>query len=213
MNKLWTHLLDAPAAEERYRIGVTLSEADATLRTQLRLAAGEGLVVTEVIAESPAAKAGVEAHDVLIVLGGKRLTTVEAINSQIQEIKDKAVELRLLRAGKELSFRIAPHKEQKAVFANPVVVWDTHQCRSCHGDAEAAHLFMGQRLRAAHSAWTDGHRLLRFSHHIRQSGEAPADSSPAPQQQIEVLKAQLTEMQKALSALESALKPTESKEK
>ena len=38
--------------EEHYRIGVTLSEADDTLRSQLRLAAGEGLVVTEVHPEA-----------------------------------------------------------------------------------------------------------------------------------------------------------------
>ena len=38
-------------SEESYRIGVTLSEADDTLRAHLRLAAGEGLVVTEVFSQ------------------------------------------------------------------------------------------------------------------------------------------------------------------
>ena len=50
---------------DRYRIGVTLSEADDTLRSHLKLAASEGLVVTEVVNDSPAAKMGVKLHDVL----------------------------------------------------------------------------------------------------------------------------------------------------
>jgi S1-C subfamily serine protease len=83
------------ADAERYRIGVTLSEADDTLRTQLRLAAGEGLVVTDVVPDSAATAAGIQVNDVLTVLDGKRLTTVEAINAQVQEIKDRLVELRL----------------------------------------------------------------------------------------------------------------------
>jgi predicted metalloprotease with PDZ domain len=194
---------------ERYRLGVTLAEADGTLRAQLRLAAGEGLVVTEVVADSAAAAAGIQAHDVLIVLDGKRLTTVEAINAQVQEIKDRQVELRLLRSGKEMSFRLAPRKTQEAAFVDrPVTFWDTKSCQRCHAqpfdDAQAAHLLMGSKLGAHQSAWIDSQGKAFLFGKVIDTDAAPADAAQ-PKQQIESLKAQLAQMQQTLAALESSL--------
>jgi C-terminal processing protease CtpA/Prc len=111
--------------ESHYRIGVTLSEADDTLRSHLKLEKGEGLVVTEVIDDSPAAKMGVKLHDVLTELDGKRLTSVDAINSQIQEIKEKSVLLKLLRSGQDVTCQIAPKKSDDLVtFLNEIVLVD-----------------------------------------------------------------------------------------
>lgn len=104
-------------SDDRYRMGVTLSDADDTLRSHLKLAAGEGLVVTEVVDDSPAAKMGVKQHDVLVELDGKRLTTVDAINAQIQELKDKTVVLKLLRSGQEVTCQIAAKKSSEAARA------------------------------------------------------------------------------------------------
>ncbi len=202
----------ALATVESYRIGVTLSEADDTLRQQLRLASGEGLVVTEVVAESAAAQAGIQVHDVLTLLDGKRLTTVEAINAQIQELKDKAVELRLLRSGKEVTLQIAARKTQEAAFTNePLVFWSTKSCQNCHV-ADAAHQGLGWKLGANRSAWTDGHhsKLWMYDYELalRAQTEAAARQAAgatAPQQQIDALKSQLSEMQKTLAALEQAI--------
>lgn len=195
------------ATEERYRIGVTLSEADDTLRAQLRLASGEGLVVTEVLKDSPAAGAGVQLNDVLIVLDGKRLTTVEAINIQIQEIKDRAVEVRLLRSGKEMAVQVAPRKstDAAALVDRPVRLWDTQACTRCHANpwAEESHVRLAEKLGANHSVWTDGHIVRTFQ--VLDRDAKPAEPTAAPQQQIEALKTQLTEMQKTLRALESSL--------
>jgi serine protease Do len=103
------------AGPERYRIGVVLAEADDTLRAQLGLAAGEGLIVTEVFPDTPAAKMGILSHDVLTILDGKRLTIVDAINAQIQEIKDREVELKLLRSSKEVTLKIARHGDDASI--------------------------------------------------------------------------------------------------
>jgi membrane-associated protease RseP (regulator of RpoE activity) len=221
VHQLWNTMFGASAYEEHYRIGVTLSGSDETLRRQLRLAEGEGLVVTDVVADSAATAAGIQKHDVLIVLDGKRLTTVEAINSQIQEIKEKSVELRLLRGGKEMTLAIAPRKQQEPTLsADNVVVWETESCLRCHanphqaGAALDAHRLMAIRLRMAHSAWTDGHRSLLLGHALTTVENVPAaEASSAPQQQVEAIKTQLAEMQKAISALEAALKPADAKDK
>jgi len=197
--------------EERYRIGVTLSETDDTLRAHLRLAAGEGLVVTEVIDDSAAAQAGVQQHDVLIVLDGKRLTTVDAANAQIQEIKDKSVELRLLRGAKDVTIQIAPRKSQEAAFTDKsLTYWDVKNCQRCHANPWEPHSELGRRLSAGKerwSAWTDGRTNMLF--HYPAMNAAPAEQAvpTVPQEQINSLKSQLAEMQKTLANLEAALQP------
>jgi membrane-associated protease RseP (regulator of RpoE activity) len=197
------------AATESFRIGVTLSAADDTLRQQLRLAAGEGLVVTEVLPETPAAQAGIQVHDVLTVLDGKRLTTVEAVNAQIQEIKERAVELRLLRGGHEQTLSITPVKTPEAAFIDrPLTVWNTQSCARCHADPHAG---MAHNLGADTSVWLDGHTARIYRHNLanavtlRLAHDLSASDKPAPQQQIESLKKQLGEMQQTLAALEAAL--------
>jgi membrane-associated protease RseP (regulator of RpoE activity) len=205
--KRWRLTLnESSGVEERYRLGVSLSEADETLRSQLRLAAGEGLVVTDVIEGSAAAAAGVQTNDVLIVLDGRRLTTVNAINDQVQEIKDRQVEMRLLRSGKELSLQLAPRKTKEAAFSNQAVrLWDMKSCQRCHrepfDDAQAAHLLLSDKLGAHHSAWTDGSKLYLYEKFFAGKPEAAG----GPQQQIAALKSQLAEMHKTLAALEASL--------
>ena len=113
--------------ENRYRIGVTLSEADDTLRSHLKLAAGEGLVVTEVVDGSPAAKMGVKQHDLLIEMDGKRLSSVEAVNAQIQEKQEKTVLLKLLRSGQEVTCQITPQKSSEETFALRELILDYDQ--------------------------------------------------------------------------------------
>jgi len=192
------------ASSESYRIGVQLAEADDTLRAQLRLAAGEGLVVTEVVKDSAAAAAGIQPNDVLTVLDGKRLTTVEAINAQIQEIKERLVDLRLLRRGEERVLPVTPRKTQEAAFVDkPLRVWDTKSCTQCHANPwgeQAGHLLFGDKQ---HLAWMDNHVLL----HRSKLRDWITKSAPMaePQKQLESLKTQLAEMQKTLAALEASL--------
>ena len=220
----WSNLVnqnlahDVLAYAETYRIGVTLAEADDTLRTHLRLAAGEGLVVTEVFADSAAQAAGLAQHDVLTVLDGKRLTTVEAVNAQIQEIKERSVELRLLRGGREVAVQVAPRKSQEAAFAESVVTyWDTKNCQRCHSNpwTHEAHRGMALRLHADNSAWIDAHSGKAYLYrHLLPTvvGDAPASAETANgQAQIDALKSQLAQMQKTLAALEAVLAPAQRK--
>jgi hypothetical protein len=166
--------------DDRYRIGVTLSEADGTLRSHLKLPAGEGLVVTEVVDNSPAAKMGVKQHDVLIELDGKRLTTVEAINGQIQEIKDKTVLLKLLRSGQEVTCQIAPKKSSEPLagaFQEVILLPDGPHPRST---------------------------LVRWFNAIDKNQEQP--TADAATQLVE-LKKQLAELSKTVAKLEAVIAP------
>jgi C-terminal processing protease CtpA/Prc len=190
--------------QERYRIGVVLAEADDTLRAQLGLAAGEGLIVTEVFPDTPAAKMGIQTHDVVTILDGKRLTTVDAINSQIQEIKDRDVELKLLRSGKEVTLKIAPAKETAAAFTDldrqGLTIWHaggcpaqvkTYNCRSCHTDP-----FPGWKVEV---------RGYEFHHPIEWKMVKQPAAAGSAQLQVSELKEQLAKMQQTLAQLEAAI--------
>jgi hypothetical protein len=198
--------------EPRYRIGVVLSEADDTLRAQVGLAADEGLIVTEVFPDAPAAKGGIQPHDVLVILDGKRLTTVDAINAQIQEIAEREVEVKLLRSGKELTLRIAPAKEAAAEFKildrQPLTIWSagscpmvvqSSNCVKCHQNPNQFWNHGGLRDYAALPQWV-----------VKQPAQAGS-----PQEQVNQLKEQLAKLQQTLTALEASLaaekdKPAES---
>jgi PDZ domain len=97
-----------PVAKEQteYYIGVSLEPIEDALRTQLGLAAGQGVVITDVVKDSAAEKAGVQKHDLALELGGKPVSTPEALAHQVQENRDTPSSLKLLRAGKVLTVPI-----------------------------------------------------------------------------------------------------------
>jgi C-terminal processing protease CtpA/Prc len=97
-------------AGRRFWLGVGLATADDTLRSHLTIGGGEGLVVTGVEENSPAAKAGVMVNDILLKLSGKPLTTVEVLAAQLQEIGGKSANLELLRRGKPATLTVTPEK-------------------------------------------------------------------------------------------------------
>ncbi|HXT60808.1 MAG TPA: PDZ domain-containing protein [Pirellulales bacterium] len=96
--------------EPKYWLGVGLANADDTLRSQLGVPAGEGLVVTGVESDSPAAKAGVMVNDLLLKLDGKPLKMIEELTAQLQELADRSLPLELLRRGKPASLTVTPEK-------------------------------------------------------------------------------------------------------
>ena len=107
-----TRVTLGPAGREKvdYFLGVPVTPVDDTLRIHLRLPVHSGLVVTEVVAGSPAEKAGVKPHDVLLELGGKALTSTEVLIEQIQAAKDKPTPVALLRAGRRMMIDVTPEK-------------------------------------------------------------------------------------------------------
>jgi len=176
--------LDSVAVERQYRIGVTLAEADDVLRSQLRLAAGEGLVVTDIVADSPAAKAGIQRHDVLTKLDGKRLTAIEAATAHIQEIKDRAVPVALYRAGVEQVLTVTPQLTDENSYRLSVV----------------RHFNDLARVR-----WVAEAELADLTGAIEKAVSPESTARPPAAAQLADLKKQLAELQKAVEGLEATL--------
>ena len=88
-------------------LGLTTSAADATLRDQLRLPRGVGLVVNGVEANSPAAAAGVQAHDVLT-----KVDDQWAVNEP-----QLGVLVRMHKAGEAITLSVVRHGEVQQLKA------------------------------------------------------------------------------------------------
>lgn len=183
--------------EPRYRMGVTLAEADDTLRGQLRLAAGEGLVVTEVVPDWPAAGAGIRLHDVLTKLDGRRLTTVDAINAQIQKIKDRKVSVTFFRAGREMTCELAPR------LSNEPATFGFGMGFSGMGGGMGADMGPGG-MGPGGMAGSGGMGPMGSMGH-GAAGPMPGPEQASVAREIADLKRQLAAMQKTLQSLEASL--------
>lgn len=93
---------EAAPAKERAWLGVAVEEAPEALAEQLGLAAGVGLVISHVTADSPAAKAGLKKNDVLVELDNQSLVHPAQFRKLVQLHKpgDK-VKLEFYRGGKK----------------------------------------------------------------------------------------------------------------
>jgi PDZ domain len=98
--------VDSP--RRNYWIGITAADADDALRSQLGIPEGQGLVVTEVYDESAAAAAGIEVHDVVLEFENSPLSSVEELNSRIQEVGEQPATVKLIRGGDELTLKVTP---------------------------------------------------------------------------------------------------------
>jgi len=197
------HEAEVRVEKRQYRIGVTLSQADETLRSQLRLSAGEGLVVTDVMTDSPAAKAGIQKNDVMTRLDDKRLTTSEAANAIIQKAKDRKLSVTLFRAGSETTLDVTP---QLTSDPNPRSVKSDldelirHRIREKH-DVDGAAIGDWLRYNERHDAL----RWLRSFVDEKTASAADAAVHSAAVDQLAELKKQFAELQMTLARLEAAL--------
>ena len=171
-------------AEPKYWLGLGLAAADDALRSQLALPAAEGLVVTSVEDNSPAAKAGVMVNDVLLKLDSKALTTIEALSEQLQAIADKSVSLELLRRGKPATLTVIAEKHTDS--------WQTVRLFDNDG--------VGDLLFAQTAAVT-------FTGSVAQDALTFTYSQAKPDlvQQISELEAQVKQLEASLAGLRAAI--------
>jgi hypothetical protein len=94
-------LFEVVTVRDQSGIGASLAPAGDTLRAQLKLTKGQGLVVTKVTPESPAAKAGLQVDDILLSAGDRPLAkpsdVSDIVNSPVK--RPFTVECAVLRAG------------------------------------------------------------------------------------------------------------------
>jgi serine protease DegQ len=75
----------------------------------------DGLVIENVLDDSPAKEAGVQSGDVVVKVNGKKVKVVTDMQETIQNAgkNEKAVVLELLRKGKEITVSVKPTKTEE----------------------------------------------------------------------------------------------------
>jgi hypothetical protein len=189
--------LNVTPAPERYQIGVALAEADEVLRSQLRIDAGEGLVVTKVLPDTPASEAELRKHDILVELDGQRICNVNELNEQVQKIKDRKVNLALLRGGEEIRVELSPQLKNDSNLLNLTYEY-VHPVRPGGVDNGASPVPLGLRLTTpVPQATLYAYNFLRD----QQDDASQVDVAG----QIAQLRRQFAEMQQSLKQLEETL--------
>lgn len=109
-----------PAEGASYWLGVTFRGVDPVLREQLQLPENEGLVVEQVLPGSPAAKAGLKPHDILLKVDGRAIEGPKTLLDAVQNSEGEPLKFALLRAGEQETLAVTPG-ERPERFARPSV--------------------------------------------------------------------------------------------
>ncbi len=99
----------APGARQsRYRLGLVLEPLSERLRSHLKLGPGEGIAVSKVFEGSPAARAGLREHDILIAAGDVPVNDAADFAAMIEQAGTEPILLSLVREGEPLTLKVTP---------------------------------------------------------------------------------------------------------
>ncbi|MCC6492989.1 MAG: PDZ domain-containing protein [Pirellulales bacterium] len=99
---------DAAAA---YWIGLQGRPIDSpVLRTQFQLADDVGVVVENVVPESPADKAGLRQHDIIMAVNGEPVAGMEDLQQVVAGSQAKPLKLKVIRLAKETTVEVTPEE-------------------------------------------------------------------------------------------------------
>jgi PDZ domain len=110
-----TRVIPAATPVKQYWIGVQTAGIEEPLRNQLSLPAGKGLLLTDVIDDTPAKKAGLQAFDILLGAEQIDFTKTEDLATLVQQAEGKAFTLRIIRHAKPLTLSIIPAQRTNEV--------------------------------------------------------------------------------------------------
>jgi hypothetical protein len=107
------------------RLGAQVQTPSATLVEQLDLPKDQGLVLTQVLPDSAAAKAGLKSNDILLEFAGKPVSSQPGeFVRQLRDVKaDQAVDAVVLRKGRKETVKGVKLPEAKAAADFPGDVW------------------------------------------------------------------------------------------
>jgi hypothetical protein len=113
---------DAGRFPDRARLGIRMERVPAVAVEQLGLEPNTGIAVTMIVANSPAEKAGLKVHDIILEFAGKPVTdNAEDLARRVNEVKaGEKVDLVVLRKGKKVEVKGVelPEPAKRPAFPN-----------------------------------------------------------------------------------------------
>lgn len=137
-------------------IGVACEGVPDALRAHLDLSEGQGLLVMQVVSGSPAEKAGLVVHDVLLEVNGKAIKSIDDLVKAVDE-SDDGIELKWIHKGETRTKAVSPVERP--------------------GDAGAADVDAARRLflRDRDRSWPFQMRFMGPAFELRDAKEFPKD--------------------------------------
>ena len=115
--------LPQPVTPSDYWLGIGFRPLEEALRAQLALPEGQGLLVEQVMPQTPAARAEIKRHDIVLKAGGKPLGEIQDLIDAVDAAKDGKLSLEIIRGGKPVTIKVKPEKRPEgSVFGHPKAV-------------------------------------------------------------------------------------------
>ncbi|MFN3329701.1 MAG: PDZ domain-containing protein, partial [Pyrinomonadaceae bacterium] len=111
--QIWSYFSDSGY------LGVQVQEVTKENYSKYGLSSVQGVAVEEVIKDSPAAQAGIQAGDVIIRFNREEVTSVRKLRRLISEVApDHQAKITVLRKGKEIEFTVTLGKKSEPQIEN-----------------------------------------------------------------------------------------------
>lgn len=101
-------IAEGQAQAKLYWIGVACEPLSPAMRAQLGVAGEQGVLVQDVVADSPAAQAGLKQYDVILTVDDQPIAEPQALARAVAQAQDKELTIRYLRAAKEATVTVKP---------------------------------------------------------------------------------------------------------
>jgi len=98
------------------RIGVSTTSLTKQLAEYFGIANGKGVLITSVMENSPAAKAGLRAGDVITAVNGEKIEDAGDLSRSISKQKDGEVTLTVVRDKNQRTMKVTPEKGDNQIF-------------------------------------------------------------------------------------------------
>jgi len=99
--------------------GLELSELDEDLADYFGVDEGEGILVTDVLQDSPAGEIGIKSGDIIRSINGKKIGSLESYGDALDDAEGE-VTIKVLRRGKEIEFLLKPEDfDESRIFIVP----------------------------------------------------------------------------------------------
>ncbi|MGC3971450.1 MAG: PDZ domain-containing protein [Pirellulales bacterium] len=91
-------------------IGAMCVPVEPALRAQLNLKDREGLVVAQIVPDSPAAKGGLKPFDVVTAINGESIDDLHDLMKAVSDAGEKPIKFDVIRGGKQETVEVTPAK-------------------------------------------------------------------------------------------------------
>ena len=133
----------AVAGEEKGYLGVVLQDISPSMAKALQIEEDTGVMVNEVVDDSPAAKAGLEDGDVILSFNGEKITDYGDLTNAVRKTSPgDEVEVVVLRAGKKKNFavEVGQHEAKNVFFMSDE--GDVHAPHFKHFESDGANVWV-----------------------------------------------------------------------